>query len=677
VVSTPFIRRSRTHPRRRSSALGIQQLEPRLALANAAGAITPIMVPIGNPKNAADPTTGYGRVAESYQIGKYEVTIGEYVAFLNAVATSEADGDPDNLYDSKMEGDKTSAGITRSGSSGAYTYAATGPAGVAPAGANDPANRPVTYVTWFDAARFANWMANGQPTGGKDGSTTENGGYDMSGTNASGTPPARNAINPNTGAAPRFFLPTENQWYKAAYYGPALRSNAGGYYRFATQSNDTPGNAIGSGANLANYILSTGQMTVTQQPIIEATQNYLTNVGAMSGSGSSYGTFDQSGGVWELIDTGGKDGTSTILRGGGWTSFTAYMASTYRLSVDAKAAASNAGFRLAAPAATAAAVTIDLVTVRDAGNAADQTTGKGAVGYDYRIGRTDVTIGQYTAFLNAVAKSDPRGLYNPQMAKDLNVAGINRVGRPGSYSYSVMNNAGSSADRPIAYVSWFDAARFANWMANGQPAGGQTARTTENGSYNLARATGGRTVPRNATNPNTRGTPTFFIPTENEWFKAAYYKGGGTSAGYWMYATQGDAPPTNDAANASAGLPWANYLQGVIYCTTQSATYAPTQNYLTAADALPEFAAHYGTLNQSGTLYQWNDLDGTAGLMRGVRGGFWAGGSITLKRTTSAQVVATQEANDTGFRLVGAPLQTARRTAASHAFASIGAAPSR
>ena len=51
-------------------------------------------------------------------------------------------------------------------------------------------------------------------------------------------------------------------------------------------------------------------MTVTQQPIIESTQNYLTNVGAMSGSGSSYGTFDQSGGVWELIDTGGTDGTS-------------------------------------------------------------------------------------------------------------------------------------------------------------------------------------------------------------------------------------------------------------------------------------------------------------------------------------------------------------------------------
>jgi hypothetical protein len=52
-----------------------------------------------------------------------------------------------------------------------------------------------------------------------------------------------------------------------------------------------------------------------------------------------------------------------------------------------------------------AQVTIDWVTVGNANNAND-TTGYGAVNYDYQIGKYDVTIGQYTAFLNAVAATD-------------------------------------------------------------------------------------------------------------------------------------------------------------------------------------------------------------------------------------------------------------------------------
>ena len=63
---------------RRDTRLSVQRLEPRLAMA----VIDPIFVPIGNARNAADPTTGFGRVTDAYRIGKYEVTIGEYTAFL-------------------------------------------------------------------------------------------------------------------------------------------------------------------------------------------------------------------------------------------------------------------------------------------------------------------------------------------------------------------------------------------------------------------------------------------------------------------------------------------------------------------------------------------------------------------------------------------------------------------
>lgn len=93
----------------------------------------------------------------------------------------------------------------------------TGPFGVATPGADTPANRPVTLASWFDASRFANWLANGQPTGAPSPTTTENGADSLNG-DTSETAPTANSLNPNPGEIPAFRLPTENEWYKAAFY---------------------------------------------------------------------------------------------------------------------------------------------------------------------------------------------------------------------------------------------------------------------------------------------------------------------------------------------------------------------------------------------------------------------------------------------------------------------------
>ncbi|NBW96482.1 MAG: PEP-CTERM sorting domain-containing protein [Planctomycetia bacterium] len=90
-----------------------------------------------------------------------------------------------------------------------------------------------------------------------------------------------------------------------------------------------------------------------------------------------------------------------------------------------------------------------------------------------------------------MAATDTYSLYNTNMGTDLNSRGISRSGSSGSYTYSVINNGGNSANRPITWVSWFDSARFANWMANGQPTGAQSSTTTENGAYNMNGATSG------------------------------------------------------------------------------------------------------------------------------------------------------------------------------------------
>jgi formylglycine-generating enzyme required for sulfatase activity len=299
-------------------------------------------------------------------------------------------------------------------------------------------------------------------------------------------------------------------------------------------------------------------------------------------------------------------------------------------------------------AVPAHAVTIDWVTVGDPNNTADDT-GYGAVADAYQIGKYDVTIGQYTAFLNAVAATDTYSLYTAGMATDLNVAGISQTGSSGSYTYSVINNGGNSANRPITYVSWFDSARFANWMANGQPTGAQSSTTTENGAYNVNGATSGNAPAKNVTNPNTSAAPTVYIPTENEWYKAAYYDPtlNSGSGGYYIFATQRNTAPGNQIGS---GANQANYNNGV-YSVTQSASYSASQNYLTDVGAFSGSGSFYGTFDQSGNVYQWNDLDGTSGSSRGLQGGSWYGAAFNLSFSGGDTDVPSVEDDSSGFRL--------------------------
>jgi formylglycine-generating enzyme len=292
---------------------------------------------------------------------------------------------------------------------------------------------------------------------------------------------------------------------------------------------------------------------------------------------------------------------------------------------------------LASPAG-ADQITYQMVTVGDPGNANDTGgTGNGAVAYSYQIGKYDVTIGQYAAFLNAVAATDTYSLYNPDMGSVTGLRGIQQNGSSGSYTYSVIG----SADRPITYASWFDAARFANWMTNGQGSGG-----TETGAYTLGGATSGNAV---AKNPGAA----FYIPTENEWYKAAYYDPTLSSGagGYYAYATQSNLDPVNIIGS---GANQANWYTGAGYSVTQSSVYDPFQNYLTDVGAFTNSASFYDTFDQSGNVYQWNDLDGLAssGLSRGLRGGDWdASESYYLSSSFSNSIVPSTEARRIGFRL--------------------------
>jgi sulfatase modifying factor 1 len=254
-----------------------------------------------------------------------------------------------------------------------------------------------------------------------------------------------------------------------------------------------------------------------------------------------------------------------------------------------------------------AIVNIDFITVSNAGNAADNT-GYGAVAYEYKIGKYEVTNAQYAEFLNAKAATDSYGLYNVGMAS----VGITRNGSSGSYTYAVTSGM---EERPVVHVSWFDAARFSNWLSNGQG-----NADTETGSYNLNGVSSGLILPI--------ADAQIRLPSEDEWYKAAYYNG--ASSTYSLYPNGQNTITTGDANyNLSVGA------------TTNVGTYSGD-------------ASFYGTFDQAGNVYEW--IDAVVLTKRIGRGGSWYDTSdFAVSSLYRPDVGPEWEDVATGFRLAAIP----------------------
>src|SRR5208283_162908 len=281
--------------------------------------------------------------------------------------------------------------------------------------------------------------------------------------------------------------------------------------------------------------------------------------------------------------------------------------------------------------AGAGTIKIPLVTVGDPGNVADSATGFGAVPYSYKIGEYDVTITEYTAFLNAVATSDqgdPYRLYDSRMANSGASFGLSF----GLGGFSVTGNG----SMPATWVTWGDAARFVNWLANGQPTGPEGAKTTETGTYTLNGAMTDAALMAVTRNPGS----IWVLPNVNEWYKAAYYVGGGSNAGYWTYATQSNTPPSS-----------------VLSVTgTNNANYSSTDfaNILTPVGAFAASPSAYGTYDQSGDVWEWNET-AYFGNARGLRGGSYGDPVSVLVSGVQDNITPLSEDINVGFRVAYVP----------------------
>lgn len=234
---------------------------------------------------------------------------------------------------------------------------------------------------------------------------------------------------------------------------------------------------------------------------------------------------------------------------------------------------------------------IEMVVVGDSGNVAYPPSNHGwravgAVNHSFQIGKYEITREQYLSFLNAV---DPSGtnslrLYN---TIDFRLDLTQPVGK----KYQL---ATTEPDLPVT-VSWYAAARFCNWLHNGKGGIGSSEGTATTGAYDTTFFDDG--VASNdpiAHNPGAK----FWIPTEDEWVKAAHYKGGSTKAGYWAFPNRSDEEPFGELV--SKGTNSINARDRIHNIIESASKKLPVGSY-------PNSKSPYGALDMAGNVNEWTE----------------------------------------------------------------------
>ena len=251
-------------------------------------------VEIGSPNNADD-TTGApspaGKVEYTYQMGKYEVS-EDMIEKFNASQSLEITKD------------------TRG------------------------TNKPATSVTWNEAARFVNWLNTSQGFQAAYNFTTAGVNDDIAlWTSAEAWQLGGENLYRHRDA--QYWLPSMDEWYKAAYYDPTDNT----YYDFPNGSDAAP-TAVSSGTadNTAvfNQTSAQGSADITQ-----------------AGGLSPFGIMGLGGNVYEWEETSFDLNNSTgssgrgVRGGGSWDFISSGLSSSFRIDDLPADVFTNVGFRVA------------------------------------------------------------------------------------------------------------------------------------------------------------------------------------------------------------------------------------------------------------------------------------------------------------------------------------------
>jgi formylglycine-generating enzyme required for sulfatase activity len=248
---------------------------------------------------------------------------------------------------------------------------------------------------------------------------------------------------------------------------------------------------------------------------------------------------------------------------------------------------------------------IEFVTIGNPGNAPD-TTGSpnpaGSVPYPYRIGRYEVSE-------EMIAKANALG-----------ALGITKDAR--------------GPDKPATNISWFEAARFVNWL-NTRTGSAPAYKFDASGNFQLWNEMDAGYNPANRFR-NSRAA--YFLPSADEWYKAAFFDP--VNGVYWDYPTGSNSPPIAVASGTAPGT--AIVMQGIA---------AGPADIMTAGGLSP-----YGTMAQGGNAWEWEEteldlLNDNPIARRGGRGGGWDAFPSSLSATIRSDGSPLQPPIGAGFRV--------------------------
>ena len=258
------------------------------------------------------------------------------------------------------------------------------------------------------------------------------------------------------------------------------------------------------------------------------------------------------------------------------------------------------------------AFTLNFVQISQTNNATDPLTGSryGAVPYEYRAGVNEISQ-------NDITKATAGGLSNV-------TAGV-YVG-----------------DKPAANITWYEAAAFVNWLNTSSGKTAAYSLTFSNTQWSMALQSSSNAWTLGGTNLYRNKDAYYFLPSENEWYKAAYYNRTGTN--YFLYPMTSSSDPTAVTSGTNANT--------AVY--NQSNVQGP------AAVNLAGGLSTYGTMGQAANMWDWMETaaDGTnttSDENRNIRGGRFESGSFQIGSTTALAFGPSTPDINIGFRVASVP----------------------
>lgn len=241
-----------------------------------------------------------------------------------------------------------------------------------------------------------------------------------------------------------------------------------------------------------------------------------------------------------------------------------------------------------------------------------RVTGRGSVGYEYRMATTEVPTSLWMEFFNTF-KARADAVPDSVLPVPTTWGATRDTSYTGPGTRYRLRSLADAENFPVYGVSWRTSARFVNWLHN-ERSGSLSA--IENGAYDTR--TFGYDADGNFTDQRTHNPDAkYWIPTWDEWLKSAHWDPNKPDRdGWWLYNTGKDTAPLYGPPPAFGGSSENEANAGF--------TLPQFQHFNIPLMSYPTVSNQWGMLDMAGGAGEWTEevVPGTFGNSRIYEGSF-------------------------------------------------------